>query len=43
MKNYAITIEHQGAVVISAKSKKEAIIKFNEKGYNVKNNKVYIY
>ena len=43
MKKYAITIEHKGAVIIVAKTKKAAIEKFQEQGYKVSKKDVYLY
>lgn len=43
MKTYAITIQNSGAVLVNAKSKKDAIVKFIEQGYTITSKDVYLY
>jgi len=40
---YAITLERQGAVIVYAKNKKQAVERFIEHGYNVTAKDVYLY
>ena len=43
MKKFAITIENKGAYLVCANTKKSALAKFLELGYDVTSNDVYFY
>ncbi len=43
MKKFAITIENKGAYLVCANTKKNALAKFLELGYNVTSKEVYFY